>query len=893
MSDQNETPLININAGDGKGQQDEDDDFDFYYDYAKAAQLDRSGCWTEQNWQEEMEKHPLFATKAPEPGQEQSELIDAFSQLKYDPEFNSIEELMNSYRQDGNENFRHKKYRWAIDSYSEGIRLAFKHSSKNQSSENIETNKLNESLSVLYNNRSSAHFHLGNYRSSMQDATRAMFLNQQNLKAKIRFAQCCCRLKRFEQCIIFCKKELDESNELKIENEKAKEKFRQEMQTLLEEAEKKFKIQNRDERKSAKTEQKRSYEQKQIEQAVQERGIKFQGSLFETDHPTVRGCFVHFDSHQTLVWPVVFIYPDVGQTDFIEKFSENSTFAEYIEMLFETKPEWDQKNQYRPERIRCYYQSCQTYTVDGEKRIAQELELIEFDRKLSLLKVLQLDDYIVQNAVCIKPAETIQDNKSDNSESDDIIRINKSSKSWKNRQSERIQGQIKEGGDTGQPKLTPVSVTLGDCLACSGCITSTEAVLISEQSHEKVIDILDEKQKNNNLIIVMTLSLQALASLAAKYNLDSIQSAAERISYLFHSLGVDYIFDIALARHICLQESWQELSKQYNSDTNSKQPLLSSTCPGFVCYAEKSQGNILVPLLSRIKSPQQIMGLLVKKRLHLVNDQFVDVQPDRIYHITLMPCYDKKLEASRLENRIDESIKEVDCVITPLEVEKILEFKQIENLDSLPCRPLDQFNVGFSPNGEIQSHRGSGSGGYADNLLRMMAIYQKMATKELMSTELEWKIVRNADFLEINLHESETDTKPVISFAILNGFRNIQNLVSRLKRKSCPYDYIEVSACPKGCLNGGAQFRNIPFNKKLNEKLTPDSDPIVITFEQVQKLYDQLPKTGFDFFTDNEMIDNQTVEIYSKLQLDDEFREKFRTEFRILEKKFNILNSNW
>nr|XP_046918651.1 probable cytosolic Fe-S cluster assembly factor CPIJ010948 [Dermatophagoides farinae] len=510
----------------------------------------------------------------------------------------------------------------------------------------------------------------------------------------------------------------------------------------------------------------------------------------------------------------------------------------------------------------------------------------------SALKLTDLNDFIQPSQVCIKPAETIQENKSDNSEGDDIIRINKSNKSWKNRQSER---KIKENADTEHPKLSPVSVTLGDCLACSGCITSTEAVLISEQSHEKVIDILDEKQKNpnNNLIIVMTLSLQALASLAVKHHLNSMESAAERIGHLFHSLGVDYIFDLALARHICLQESWQELSQRFVSNSNAKQPLLSSTCPGFVCYAEKSQGNILVPLLSRIKSPQQIMGLLVKKRLHLVDGQVSNVLPDRIYHITLMPCYDKKLEASRLENRLDESIPEVDCVITPLEVEKILEFKQIRNFDSLACRPLDQFNVGFSPDGKIQSHRGSGSGGYADNLLRMMTIYQKIATQDLMQSEFEWKMVRNADFLEINLYKSEMDSKPLVSFAILNGFRNVQNLVSRLKRKSCSYDYIEVSACPKGCLNGGAQFRNIPFNKEMNEKLTPDSDPILITFEQVQKLYDQLPKTELDLFINNSIENTKTGELYTKLQLDDQFRQKFRTEFRVLEKKFNILNSNW
>ena len=80
-----------------------DDDFDFEYDYAKAAQ-NRSECWTDDNWEKEMEKHPLFMSKAPEPGND-SPLVDALTQLKYDPNLNSVCDLMESYKNDGNENF--------------------------------------------------------------------------------------------------------------------------------------------------------------------------------------------------------------------------------------------------------------------------------------------------------------------------------------------------------------------------------------------------------------------------------------------------------------------------------------------------------------------------------------------------------------------------------------------------------------------------------------------------------------------------------------------------------------------------------------------------------------------------------------------------------------------
>ena len=79
----------------------------------------------------------------------------------------------------------------------------------------------------------------------------------------------------------------------------------------------------------------------------------------------------------------------------------------------------------------------------------------------------------------------------------------------------------------------------------------------------------------------------------------------------------------------------------YNS--GRKKPLISSACPGWVCYAEKTHGTWILPHISQVKSAQQIMGSLVKD--HLAKK--FQVSPENVYHLTLMPCFDKKLEASR------------------------------------------------------------------------------------------------------------------------------------------------------------------------------------------------------------------------------------------------------
>lgn len=398
-----------------------------------------------------------------------------------------------------------------------------------------------------------------------------------------------------------------------------------------------------------------------------------------------------------------------------------------------------------------------------------------------------------------------------------------------------------------------------------------------------------------------------------------MQTAAEKIAGAFHSLGVDYVLDIALARHLSLVEAAREFtSLKAHEKAGKKETLLSSTCPGFVCYAEKSQGSILVPMLSRVKSPQQIMGLLVKRRFHQLsrNGSQDKTNPSSIYHITLMPCYDKKLEASRLDNRLAGEVPEVDCVITPIEVEKLLEMCSLK-LPDVDGRRLDLLYDKFYPtvdqgaaedHGEVhglRSHVGSGAGGYAENLFRFVAsrMYAEQVEKggaEALQ-KLSWKTLRNTDYLELKLFENgttaakESSEKVLLSFAILNGFRNVQNLVSRVKRKTCTYDYVEVSACPKGCLNGGAQLRDVPVDVRVNSAATVD--PAAIAFEQVQRLYEDLstePAFGLEIpHLELEQLHLANRQLYETLELDETMIEQMRTQFAVVEKTFNILNSNW
>ena len=206
---------------------------------------------------------------------------------------------------------------------------------------------------------------------------------------------------------------------------------------------------------------------------------------------------------------------------------------------------------------------------------------------------------------------------------------------------------------------------------------------------------------------------------------------------------------------------------------------------GWICYAEKTHGHWILPHLSEVKSPQQLAGVLIKDLL----PKEMQTTASRLAVVMVMPCFDKKLEASRSDFlREDKLSKDVDFVITPVEIEQILEELTVD-FNDLGSSPIDSLNGTEDPVWSIPT--GSGSGGYAEHVLRY-------AAKELYDVKLEnitFQAMKNSDIREAHLKK---DDQTLLSVAIVNGFRNIQNLVQKMKRKKPTYDYVEIMACPSG-----------------------------------------------------------------------------------------------
>jgi len=436
-----------------------------------------------------------------------------------------------------------------------------------------------------------------------------------------------------------------------------------------------------------------------------------------------------------------------------------------------------------------------------------------------IVQLTDLDDFITPSQECIKPVKV--EKKAD-----------KPSKTGAKIKIESDGSYFEELNDGTTKKLPKAEITLADCLACSGCITSAESILIEQQSSVELRKIFLSKIANEGKIkkIVVSLQIQPIVSLAQKFNLTVDETVFKLVKY-FKNLGADFVFDLKVAEDMALIEHQRELIEGIKSER--KKPLISSACPGWVCYAEKTHGNWILPHISKVKSAQQIMGSLVKDHI----SQKLQVSPDSIFHLTLMPCFDKKLEASRPDfyNEKTDS-HDVDLVITTVEVEQMLSEDNLKLIE-LESAPLDSLGS-ETENTSIKTNRGSGSGGFTENLF--IATAKELFNEDV--NDVEYKILKNSDFQELCLSQ---DGQVKLSFAIANGFRNIQNLVQKMKRKRCQYHFVEVMACPSGCLNGGAQCRpeadtnpkeliaQLDQTYKNLSKETPSENP------KVQEIYNE------------------------------------------------------
>ncbi|KAL6094645.1 narf [Pungitius sinensis] len=351
----------------------------------------------------------------------------------------------------------------------------------------------------------------------------------------------------------------------------------------------------------------------------------------------------------------------------------------------------------------------------------------------------------------------------------------------------QVNGEVHEGSQ----------VLLSACLACDGCVSEEESLKISQQSLDQLERVLALNKKcdaSKHRVLVASVCPQSLPFFAVKFGLD-VSEAANKLCSFLKSLGVQYVFDTTLAAGFSILESQKEFIQRFRRRHHDSHavPMFTSSCPGWIRYSERVLGSLVTPHICTARSPQQIMGCLVKD--YFSKEQ--KLSPGKVYHVLVAPCFDKKLEAVREEfySGLLEA-RDVDCVLTSGEIYYLMEQRKVrvEELDSVP---LDHV-LGEAGDAALVRHEGRGSEGFLEHIF-------KHAAKELFGLdvhEITYKNLRNRDFQEVTL---ERDGETLLQFAAVYGFRNIQTLVQRMRKGRVPYQLVEVLSCPGGCLSGRGQ----------------------------------------------------------------------------------------
>ena len=337
---------------------------------------------------------------------------------------------------------------------------------------------------------------------------------------------------------------------------------------------------------------------------------------------------------------------------------------------------------------------------------------------------------------------------------------------------------------------TVASIALSDCLACSGCVTSAETVLLQSQS----VDELISKSKDSSTAIYFSISSASRRALSEYFQIPPNRVCrfleSKLVSILSPSLVV--VLDTSVAESIVVEETMREMK-------NRGEVMITSHCPGWTCYATKVLDDSVLSRISRVKAPEQLMGFVVKRLIPLLvsrNETFFSttrpivsramtkkIRRRKIFHIVVSPCFDKKLEIIRPDYNVgDDSCKAVDLALATTELIDLLT-RSPSSVKPFKKSKSDIYDIFSLRDSWASAPSACESGGYAQAATGTVSV-------------LDWTLssIKNKDMLEWGRSLRS------------HGFRNIQNVTRRLSGgKLNKFDIVELMACPGGCPRGGGQ----------------------------------------------------------------------------------------
>lgn len=321
-----------------------------------------------------------------------------------------------------------------------------------------------------------------------------------------------------------------------------------------------------------------------------------------------------------------------------------------------------------------------------------------------------------------------------------------------------------------------------DCILCGQCsLVCPTGALVEKDDTEKVLDALQDPKKH----VIVQVAPSVRVSLGDAFGMEPGAIVTGQMVTALHLLGFDKVFDTNFGADLTIMEEGTEFLDRLQH--GGVLPMMTSCCPGWVYYVEKHYSDCL-PHLSSTKSPMSIFGAVAKTYYPKVAG--IDVKD--IVTVSVMPCTAKKFEAGRPELGRD-GRPDVDIVLTTRELIKLIKYVGL-SFGQLPETEFD------SPLGTAS---GAGAifgttGGVMEAALR--TVCDKLTGKTL--ERLDFKEARGFKGIKECTLEMGGRT---LHIAIAHTLKNAEILMEQVRKGISPYDFIEVMACPGGCIGGGGQ----------------------------------------------------------------------------------------
>ena len=341
-----------------------------------------------------------------------------------------------------------------------------------------------------------------------------------------------------------------------------------------------------------------------------------------------------------------------------------------------------------------------------------------------------------------------------------------------------------------------------NCTNCGQCIQACPTGALHEK---ETIDDVWVKLKDPDKYVVVQTAPAVRVALGEEFGMPIGTNVTGKMVTALKRLGFNKVFDTNTGADFTIMEEANEFIERIKENDNL--PMITSCSPGWVKYIEMNYPELL-PHLSTCKSPHQMFGALIKTYFAKKEG----ISPEKIYMVSVMPCIAKKFERQRTEMKND-GLYDVDNVITTRELSRMIKQANIE-FEKLEDSTFD------SPMGEATGAAAifGTTGGVMEAALR--TAQDVLTGKDL--PKIEFEQVRGGDGIKrATVNIAGKDMKVVAA----SGLANAQKIMEEIKNGKADYQFVEIMACPGGCVMGGGQpIKSSKIRREVDvRKLRADS----------------------------------------------------------------------